>query len=279
MQEALRMEARGGEVVGDAADTAEEPSASTASWACPICTFVNTSEIALACEMCGTAKPQSEASVAEDAGGGAAAGGQGTDGSEEEEEEDDEASPPPEFADAPTPFYSTGAGGTVVAAIADVCASAECVALRARASLFSHPECGHRSGGVRGEDMPRGSLGKQQHALAAALFAGDEFVVLPGDDCGEGEALEKGGGKGCGSSCGGLRCLQCSGEADDYCTICFVEGLGAAPAVELTSCGHLFHESCLREQISRRWGGRASIDFGFLKVGDRALLLLSHCAW
>ena len=45
-------------------------------------------------------------------------------------------------------------------------------------------------------------------------------------------------------------------DADDYCQICWTENLAAAPSIEL-ACGHVFHYSCVRELLQRRWNGRA----------------------
>eukprot|EP00937_MAST-01D_sp_MAST-1D-sp2_P000962 g962.t1 len=156
----------------------------------------------------------------------------------------------PERDDAPAPVFAAQARhppnclrATAIHALEDVCTEAECLDRRAHASLQRHSECGHRCGGVRGDDV----LGDAE--LAALEEAGDDAALV---DCENGAARM-------------LRCLECSGEADDYCAICFVEGLGAAPVIELESCGHCFHEHCLRGHIELGWGKKASLDFSSLK--------------
>ena len=49
---------------------------------------------------------------------------------------------------------------------------------------------------------------------------------------------------------------------DDFCNICWVDPLRAAPCVSL-ECGHLFHFMCLWQKIDRKWPA-ARITFGFL---------------
>ncbi len=41
---------------------------------------------------------------------------------------------------------------------------------------------------------------------------------------------------------------------DDYCIICYSEGLGAAPMVAL-SCGHYMHYMCVKKRLETRWIG------------------------
>ena len=78
----------------------------------------------------------------------------------------------------------------------------------------------------------------------------------------------------CGHACGGIRdeetclpCLQCADvdglfvDADDFCSICWTDNLGAAPCVRM-DCGHVFHAGCVNALIDRRWPG-PSITFGF----------------
>eukprot|EP01017_Pseudomicrothorax_dubius_P036172 TRINITY_DN5154_c0_g4_i1.p1 TRINITY_DN5154_c0_g4~~TRINITY_DN5154_c0_g4_i1.p1 ORF type:complete len:386 (+),score=45.62 TRINITY_DN5154_c0_g4_i1:211-1368(+) len=48
---------------------------------------------------------------------------------------------------------------------------------------------------------------------------------------------------------------------DDYCNICFTEGLIQAPDVRL-KCGHIFHVHCLNKRIETRWH-RPRITFNF----------------
>jgi len=51
-------------------------------------------------------------------------------------------------------------------------------------------------------------------------------------------------------------------QAEEFCGICYVEVLAQAPCVRLT-CGHLFHEHCVRAKVQGRWSG-VRINFGFL---------------
>ncbi len=53
---------------------------------------------------------------------------------------------------------------------------------------------------------------------------------------------------------------------DDYCNICYAEGLKQGPCVKLT-CGHIFHVDCLHQIIQKRWPG-PRIVFGFLDCPD-----------
>merc|ERR1719204_180250 len=79
----------------------------------------------------------------------------------------------------------------------------------------------------------------------------------------------------CGHNCIGLMghecipCLDpecCPPSADvtdeDFCNICWVDPLRAAPCVEL-ECGHFFHFMCLWQKIDRKWPA-VRITFGFL---------------
>ncbi len=70
----------------------------------------------------------------------------------------------------------------------------------------------------------------------------------------------------CGHPCGGFKgenyCLPCLKEdcannnpelhgvnGDEYCNICFVEGLSAAPAIRSLKCGHIFHLHCMLKRL------------------------------
>jgi hypothetical protein len=80
----------------------------------------------------------------------------------------------------------------------------------------------------------------------------------------------------CGHKCYGVRnepmcppCMsdECSSKGPfsehDYCTICFTEGLGSAPAIILT-CSHSLHYHCIIESLEKRWVG-PRITFKFAK--------------
>jgi hypothetical protein len=47
----------------------------------------------------------------------------------------------------------------------------------------------------------------------------------------------------------------------DFCNICFIEGLGNAPSLQL-GCGHIFHYHCLEKRLMMRWH-RPRITFTF----------------
>lgn len=72
----------------------------------------------------------------------------------------------------------------------------------------------------------------------------------------------------CGHMCGGIKdedvCLPClhgcdstaglKQDADDMCMICFTDALSASPAIQLI-CGHVFHLTCCRDVLTKRWPG------------------------
>jgi hypothetical protein len=78
----------------------------------------------------------------------------------------------------------------------------------------------------------------------------------------------------CGHACCGvagesehLKCLHCEvGDkeplADEFCGICYVDALSAAPSIEL-ECGHVFHVECVEQRLRNRWNGPV-IAFQFL---------------
>ena len=43
-------------------------------------------------------------------------------------------------------------------------------------------------------------------------------------------------------------------DADEYCNICFTEGLGSAPVVML-SCNHFVHFTCIQKRLASKWVG------------------------
>jgi len=83
----------------------------------------------------------------------------------------------------------------------------------------------------------------------------------------------------CGHACGGiiqdtkddhLPCWRCPSSSplphpsgDDYCTICWSEGLSSAPAIKI-ACGHVFHYHCIVNTLRAKWAG-VVITFGFLE--------------
>lgn len=118
--------------------------------------------------------------------------------------------------------------GAAVAAGADVCAGAECAA-KAQASCTARLACGHACCGIRGEHTHPPCLAEGCAAAAEAAAAG-----------------RTGGQTG-----------------DDFCAICYVEELRAAPCVQL-DCGHIFHHACVLQKIRARWPA-SRITFGFLE--------------
>mmetsp|Transcript_24731 Transcript_24731/g.38840 ORF Transcript_24731/g.38840 Transcript_24731/m.38840 type:complete len:435 (+) Transcript_24731:337-1641(+) len=58
-------------------------------------------------------------------------------------------------------------------------------------------------------------------------------------------------------------CLTCEGLDTEFCNICWVEELRAAPCVKL-ACGHTFHLHCIKKRIDNKWP-TARISFSFCK--------------
>jgi len=121
-------------------------------------------------------------------------------------------------------------------ALPDVCAKAECQQRGRDTCWLVHGDCHHPCGGIAAE--------------ATAEVRGPPPAV--------------------GAACG-PRCLPCLHEAcvkpgaqqnaEDYCNVCFVEALRAAPAVQL-QCGHAFHHHCLVAKLKAGWVG-PRITFSF----------------
>jgi len=58
-------------------------------------------------------------------------------------------------------------------------------------------------------------------------------------------------------------CCQKDGQTgEDFCNICWIEGLNAAPSIQL-KCGHIFHINCVREKLVAKWP-TATISFTFM---------------
>jgi hypothetical protein len=108
----------------------------------------------------------------------------------------------------------------------------------------------------------------QQHcrwchgSLSDLLVANGDGDV---DCCNEVECQEKrsmscGHTLSCAHACSGTAgsegkcppCLQCTGEAESFCTICYVETLEESPCL-LLECGHTFHTLCLKEKLRCGW--------------------------
>jgi len=56
-------------------------------------------------------------------------------------------------------------------------------------------------------------------------------------------------------------CLECSGDADEFCNICWTDAIRAQPCITL-GCGHTFHLLCVRQRLEKRWP-TAKISFSF----------------
>ena len=124
-------------------------------------------------------------------------------------------------------------------------------------------------------------FGSSSSSAAASSSSSAHYAPTLLDVCNSAECLEKraqscAASLKCGHACGGVKnesvhlpCLKedCPAHKsdvneEDYCNICYVEGLGAAPAIQL-GCGHFFHYACLASKVQRRWPS-ARITFGFL---------------
>lgn len=114
--------------------------------------------------------------------------------------------------------------GAAVAAGASVCASPECTE-KAHASCTARLACGHACCGIRDESTHPPCLAEGCAAAEAAAAHGQ--------------------------------------AGDDFCAICYVEELRAAPCVQL-ECGHIFHHACVLQKIRARWPA-SRITFGFLE--------------
>lgn len=106
--------------------------------------------------------------------------------------------------------------------------------------------------------------------------AGLSGQVCTGEDCQEKKAHSCNKVLPCGHVCCGIKgeseCLPCletdcpskdpKCDKDEYCGICYTEGLGAAPCIKL-KCSHVFHKACVLQKITKKWPG-SRITFGFL---------------
>ncbi|EKX50850.1 hypothetical protein GUITHDRAFT_92848 [Guillardia theta CCMP2712] len=74
----------------------------------------------------------------------------------------------------------------------------------------------------------------------------------------------------CGHNCDGiarekrcLPCLTCNDKGAEFCNLCWIEDLRAAPCVQLR-CGHIFHWHCISKRLELRWTS-SKISFTFAK--------------
>ncbi|CAD8152124.1 unnamed protein product [Paramecium octaurelia] len=56
------------------------------------------------------------------------------------------------------------------------------------------------------------------------------------------------------STCLNEQCCKGDQKGDDYCNICFVEGLKNAPVIQ-SKCGHIFHYTCILKRLDVKWNG------------------------
>ncbi|CAD8083971.1 unnamed protein product [Paramecium primaurelia] len=56
------------------------------------------------------------------------------------------------------------------------------------------------------------------------------------------------------STCLNDQCCKGDQKGDDYCNICFVEGLKNAPIIQ-SKCGHIFHYTCILKRLDVKWNG------------------------
>jgi len=83
----------------------------------------------------------------------------------------------------------------------------------------------------------------------------------------------------CGHPCNGFagepECMPCLQEecvakhqltldvgADEYCAICYIQGLGEKPCIQL-ECKHIFHLDCILFRLKKKWPGPRMV-FNFL---------------
>ncbi len=149
---------------------------------------------------------------------------------------------------------SAGAGA------GDVCEGEECQT-RSQAACTHTLACGHVCGGVAKEKVHLPCLKAQcLDALKAGTLQREPRPRAP--------RKPRAGAAATKAAAAQLKLVQLydvpvpTSNEDDYCTICYVEGLSAAPSVQLL-CGHVLHWQCVKRKIEGSWSG-ARITFGFL---------------
>ena len=184
--------------------------------------------------------------------------------------------PPPLSPVGAMPIVDAAAVAGTPAAIATVCGETECEA-RAAMACERVRSCGHRCAGVRGV------CGAPGHSCLGGLCpTACLHCAAAGVSALEYEGLLRRGQQQASAGMGfseqaiqqqatAYAALVDQGTtADDYCSLCWTDSLGAAPCLQL-GCGHYFHLHCIAEQIERKWddgGGHgaaaAALSFGFL---------------
>jgi E3 ubiquitin-protein ligase MYCBP2 len=77
----------------------------------------------------------------------------------------------------------------------------------------------------------------------------------------------------CGCRCVGvggeetcMPCVKCELEVnEDFCSICHVDTIEQLPCVRLT-CGHVFHQQCVKARIATGYNGASFFSFFFLAL-------------
>ncbi|CAI5969893.1 unnamed protein product [Closterium sp. NIES-65] len=157
----------------------------------------------------------------------------------------------------------------VAAAAVCVCGEEQCRE-RLRDACTRVGPCGHACGGVRGEVdcLPclHDACVEERDAAAAAAPSAAAATAASGSGAGAfgGAAAPGSVAAAAAAAAAAAPCpmppLPC---ASDFCPICWVEPIAAAPAIRLLSCGHVVHAACAREKICQSFPG-PEISFGFL---------------
>lgn len=108
-----------------------------------------------------------------------------------------------------------------------------------------------------------------------ALFPTQSEDICKEQECQEKKKIACTKIHACGHPCGGVKgeetCLPCLHEdcvkedqtsAEDWCSICYVEDLGSAPSIQLSSCSHILHYQCVLNKLQQKWPS-PRITFGF----------------
>lgn len=134
--------------------------------------------------------------------------------------------------------------------VTDVCDAADCQARALAVCPKHHDGCGHACCGIREE---------AEQPCHGCLSCLDADCAAAGGGGGGGGADGAGSSSAAAADGGGGGAIV---TRDDLCSICWVEGLGAAPCVRL-GCGHVFHRHCVVGQLAGRWPG-IRITFAFM---------------
>ncbi|GJP38579.1 hypothetical protein CLOM_g23019 [Closterium sp. NIES-68] len=160
-----------------------------------------------------------------------------------------------------------------------VCGEDQCRE-RLRGACTRVGPCGHACGGVSGELQCLPCLHdlcfEKLNAAAAAATAPSAAAAAAADASGGAAADASGAAAADASGAAAAEAADSSGapsaiplplphlaSASDFCPICWVEPIAAAPAIRLSSCRHVVHAACAREKIRQSYPG-PELSFGFL---------------